>query len=238
MSEYVDKHEIEFWKNAYNNYKKWEDIRSYQAQLESKNIDIAALQKEVHKLRKERGKIDMTISVDELKNPCYKRGDEVKQYQQWVIELQKEVDKLREERERLQSDFEGAVRDNLRILEDKENIYREYKHQQEQIETLRFDNEHLQKDIAEKDLQIAALKDQLSEYQKPIVWPPIDWGVALEQHKDKIQKLKKEKDHWQDAAKNEAIYWKAQAEDLRRKNEVYEKLLKPIIEYAQTLSKT
>ena len=123
---------------------------------------------------------------------------------------------------------------------------------QEQIETLRFDNEHLQKDIAEKDLQIAALKDQLCEYEKPLVWPPI------RMFKDKPDNLEKEKEYWKDAAKNarkdvahwqtkaerlmedrqNEPYWKAQAANLRRENAAYKKLLEPILEYAQTTSRS
>jgi chromosome segregation ATPase len=123
---------------------------------------------------------------------------------------------------------------------------------QEQIETLRFDNEHLQKDIAEKDLQIAALKDKLAKYGEPFAWIPI------RMFKDKPDNLEKEKEYWKDAAKNarkdvahwqtkaerlmedrqNEPYWKAQAANLRRENAAYKKLLEPILEYAQTLSKT
>ncbi len=54
------------------------------------------------------------------------------------------------------------------------NIQVEHKqHTNEQIETLRFDNEHLQKDVAEKDLQIAALKDRLAKYGEQFAWIPI-----------------------------------------------------------------
>ena len=124
------------------------------------------------------------------------------------------------------------------------------KHTNEQIETLRFDNEHLQKDVAEKDLQIAALKDRLGEYEKMY--------FQSDMFKDKPDNLEKEKEYWKDAAENarkdvahwqtkaerlmedrqNEPYWKAQAANLRRENAAYKKLLEPILEYAQTLSKT
>lgn len=166
----------------------------------------------------------------------------------------------------LQAQFDAAiyletyVRKNLQECEQElalyknwyKNIQVEHKQQQEQIETLRFDNEHLQKDVAEKDLQIAALKDKLAKYGEPFAWIPI------RMFKGKPDNLEKEKEYWKDAAKNarkdvahwqtkaerlmedrqNEPYWKAQAANLRRENAAYKKLLEPILEYAQTLSKT
>jgi hypothetical protein len=94
-----------------------------------------------------------------------------------------------------------------------------YKNTQEQIETLRFDNEHLQKDIAEKDLQIAGLKNVLCEHKKAY--------IQLDLSRDKTSDLEKEKD-----------YWRAIAKSFQRENDAYKKLLSPIMEYAQTQSKT
>lgn len=227
--------------NIQQHWKTWEELQGLKAE---------------YKTLQEKYKANVEAYNSQL-NELKATQEQIKQQESVIADLQARFDAAIYQ--------ETYIRKNLQECEQElalyknwyKNIQVEHKQQQEQIETLRFDNEHLQKDVAEKDLQIAALKNQVDGPQEPFfIHQPLSAnGTKLEHWKEKPDNLEKEKEYWKDAAKNARkdvahwesaayisktgeAYWKAQAEDLRRKNEAYEKLLKSILEYAQTTSRS
>jgi chromosome segregation ATPase len=195
--------------NYKTKYSYFDNVKAYQKEIDSLRMEMDKLQAEFKSLQDlYRANVcayysqaqDLKVANQTLETYRDLHNAKVEAYEDKSNQLRVALENIKQ-KESIISVLKDRLNAAARMREQFQELS-QYKHinknTQEQIETLRFDNEHLQKDIAEKDLQIAALKDEFNRL--PILESPINWEKDLEQY-NKIQNLEKEKDYWRAVAR-------------------------------------